>query len=477
VAEWFGEDFYCDASGAIKFPCDEAPFRGSGGGVILRPIFRRYFAGGHPWWAGAISRVDLGFTPYLPRQVIEGQYGVKPRYWPRQVIQGRARYFEPDPIDVALSCLTLKVAVPGITAKPREVAVIGNALAKKLLNATTSLNSAPALAPSWWMTAGTPLVLVEVYEDSNKIARILSASEESEETAKPVAAHEALEIEYRGWRIPVWVVYYDDSIDMSTFRRFRIHLWRLHNEREALRLVLAAIIEDRIDPSTSPGLKDYLARQSDRLHRHYVDGFPQRDVLHYAYSLDRLVNADHVSKLQQIIETVSPGVASAVLPLANGSNQKSDISEGGSVTVVYAGDGTIINTQKGQIDMSEHWQNIANTGTAGAIAGGNITGSNIVGTGDQTVTQSWGQFAETADLKQLSTELQALRTELRSRAASNPDHDIAIAEVAQAEKAAAKGDQASLRDHLARAGKWCLDIAVEIGELVAAAAIAAAMGI
>jgi hypothetical protein len=461
VDEWFGEDFHCNASGALKFPYNEAPFKGSEGGIILRPIYRRYFAGGHPRWAGAIARVDLGFNPY----------------WPRQTIQGRADYLQPDPIDVARSCLTLTMTVPGITSKPREVAVIGNAVAKKLLNATTSQKLAPALVSSWWVTAGTPLVLVEAYGHSDKIAKILNASEKPEETAEPVAAHEALEIEYRGRRIPVWVVYYDNSIDMPTFRRLRIHLWRLHNEREVLRLTLAAIIEDKIDPGTSPALKDYLARQSDRLHRHYVDGFVQRDILQYAYSLDRLVSADHISKLQRIIESVSPGVASAVFPLANGSDKEPSISEGQSITVVYAGDGNIINTQKGQIAMGENPQNILNTGNAGIISGRDTVASNAVGKGDQTVTQTWTQFAETVDIKQLSAELESLRAELRSQAGSDPDHDIAIAEIAQAEKAAAEGDKSSLRDHLARAGKWCLGVAKQIGMLVAAAAIAAAMGI
>lgn len=461
VEEWLGEDFHCNASGAIKFPYNDAPLRGSEGGVILRPIYRRYFAGGHPLWSGAISRVDLAFNPW----------------WSRKIIQDSTYYIQPNPVDVALSCLTLKVSVPGITVKPREVAQIGNAVAKKLLSVTTSYSSPPPLAPSWWVVAGTPLVLIEAYERRDKIAGILSASEKSKITAEPVAAHEALEIAYRGSRIPVWVVYYDDSIDKSTFRRLRIHLWRLHNEREVLRLVLAAIIEDKINPSTTPVLKDYLARQSERLHRHYADGFAQRNVLHYAYSLDRLVSADRISKLQRIIESVSPGVASAVLPLANGSDKESDISEGRSITVVYAGDGTIINTQKGQIAMGENPQNTLNTGNAGIISGRDTTGSNAVGKGEQQVTQSWGQFAETVDLKQLSTELEQLRTELRSRTDSNPDHDIAIAEIAQAEKAAAKGDKASLRDHLARAGKWCLSVAKEIGTLVAAAAIVAALAI
>jgi hypothetical protein len=358
--------------------------------------------------------------------------------------------------------------------------VIGDAVAKKLLSVTTSQTPAPTLLPSWWVIAGTPLVLVEAYARSDKIAQILSKSEKfkkPKETAVPVAAHEALEIEYRGRHIPVWVIYYDNSIDMSTFRRLRIHLWRLHNEREVLRLTLAAIIEDKIDPSTSPALKDYLARQSDRLRRNYVDGFVQRDVLQYAYSLDRLVKPGHISKLQRIIQSVSLGVASSVLPLANGSDKESSISESQSVTAIYAGDGSIINILKGQIAMGENPQNILNTGKAGIISGRDTAESNAVGEGQQTVTQTWNQLIETADLKELSTELQRLRAELGSRAGSEAEHAIAIGEIAQAEKAADEGDKTRLRDHLARAGRWCLGVAKEIGMLVAAAAIAAAMGI
>ncbi len=79
-----------------------------------------------------------------------------------------------------------------------------------------------------------------------------------------------------------------------------------------------------------------------------------------------------------------------------------------------------------------------------------------------TFKQAWTQLSETIDLPALKQELAKLRLALRSEA-SDVEHDLAIAEVANAEVAAGNGDGSTVLEHLRRAGKWALSVATAIG--------------
>ena len=59
----------------------------------------------------------------------------------------------------------------------------------------------------------------------------------------------------------------------------------------------------------------------------------------------------------------------------------------------------------------------------------------------------------------------------------DPDRDIAIGNVAQAEKAARRHEPGPVVEHLRAAGKWAAGIAEKIGVGVAVVAIKAAIGV
>jgi hypothetical protein len=109
----------------------------------------------------------------------------------------------------------------------------------------------------------------------------------------------------------------------------------------------------------------------------------------------------------------------------------------------------------------------------------NVQGAGAVGphanVSHVTITQSW-QSLENQDTRLLARELAVLRAELKVRATS-AEQDLATGEVASAQLAAEKGDGPSAMAHLARVGRWALDVATTIGTTVASAAIKAAMGI
>jgi hypothetical protein len=80
------------------------------------------------------------------------------------------------------------------------------------------------------------------------------------------------------------------------------------------------------------------------------------------------------------------------------------------------------------------------------------------------------------DMAQLSRELGVLRAAMR-QAASEPDHDIALGAIAEAEKLASAGNAKGALARLKGVGKWCLDVATKIGVSVAAKAIESQIGI
>ena len=94
---------------------------------------------------------------------------------------------------------------------------------------------------------------------------------------------------------------------------------------------------------------------------------------------------------------------------------------------------------------------------------------------DMNFNQVWNQFGNSIDLPLLATELSKLRTELKEKA-TDADHDITVGSLALAEQAAEKGDGSKTLEYLARAGKWALDAATQIGTSIAAEAIKKSLG-
>ncbi len=109
-----------------------------------------------------------------------------------------------------------------------------------------------------------------------------------------------------------------------------------------------------------------------------------------------------------------------------------------------------------------------------------ITGGNIGAVGDKAqahnVVQVSNQTLGSIDMTNLASDLARLRAEAR-REATEPEHDIAVSEIAKAEKAARVGLSSKVVEHLKAAGKWALDVATKIGTDVAIEAIKKSTGL
>jgi hypothetical protein len=95
---------------------------------------------------------------------------------------------------------------------------------------------------------------------------------------------------------------------------------------------------------------------------------------------------------------------------------------------------------------------------------------------DMTFNQIWNQFQGKVDLAELAKELFKLRQEMRKDAVE-PEHDLAIADIAKAEQAAKAGDGSKTIEHLKSAGKWALDTATKIGTSLAVEVLKEATGL
>jgi hypothetical protein len=80
------------------------------------------------------------------------------------------------------------------------------------------------------------------------------------------------------------------------------------------------------------------------------------------------------------------------------------------------------------------------------------------------------------DLAALARELMELRSTLRKEA-TTAEQDVSVGALAEAEQAAAKGDEQSTLQALKHAGSWALDKAGAVGVVVAAAALRKALGL
>ena len=94
---------------------------------------------------------------------------------------------------------------------------------------------------------------------------------------------------------------------------------------------------------------------------------------------------------------------------------------------------------------------------------------------DMTFHQVSAQQIGHLDMRTLAVELASLRREMK-QTATEPDHDIAIGQIAAAEAAAQKGDTGTVLRHLKTAGKWAFDVATKIGVSVASEAMKKSMG-
>ncbi len=258
VSDWAGEEIFSDAKRALRFE-DHLGTKwyclGSSSGNF-KCAFRRFHS------QGTVARFEIGLRFSADKAV-------------------------GDPILPFLrDVLTMPVIVPDIDGNvPHQpsiqLALAGQKLAKHFLVSTTNHKcmQTNAMPQTWWFTCGNLGIIVEYFGDLElppHTRHVINIS-----GAQISLSHTWLAI--GKCRCSVWFMH-NSSADRETARRLRIHLTRLHSERECLKIILSHLGDKtRFDlkkyDASSERLQHYLKDAVNLLQRPKFMGFRQSPML------------------------------------------------------------------------------------------------------------------------------------------------------------------------------------------------------
>ena len=261
IKEWAGEDVYCGAQGALRFDNFLRTRKLSGG---LRPLcaFRRIVSD------GCVARLEVGLRLLVDRDRTAGLNA-------------------DEALAVLQDCSLMPVKIRGEDGTwKKEIGLMeaGPLLAKHLLRATTQRvdGKLPPLQ-RWWLTAGRPVLVFEACPRDLLEWPPESAAVEVDADRDFDLAYYTLPGTGRRPSAGAWFLRYDPGSELDRLRRLRIHLFRLHAEREALMTIVQELETGRLpyDPRSlaSLSLKDRLGKALRRLDQPRRYGLDQTSIL------------------------------------------------------------------------------------------------------------------------------------------------------------------------------------------------------
>ena len=327
VAQWAGEELYGDASSAVRFQNElrRFPIKVESTQGQLNSIFRRLFSN------GVVARLEIGL---------------------RLSIGKKQKRNELKTIELIRQILEMNVAVGSSEAyRPNvKLANVGGAFSRHLLRSSTSHKFPIENTSAWWITPAAPALLIE-FENSmllpENARRVYFRSH-----ASPALFHCWIEI--GGHRISSWFMM-GKGVDPAALRNLRIHVSRLHSERESLKCILNNVFSGKISverkTTASDLLQDYINNTLRVLEKTNRFGFNQSLMLEAAHDAFEFAMEGETASLRwarrQVAERIrkfiekNRGVSTIIYDikgnLMNNSIQLGDIAvSGGNVNVAVA---------------------------------------------------------------------------------------------------------------------------------------------
>lgn len=283
VDGWPSEETFCTADPPLRFAEQLSWLARASGHPALRsfqPVFRRLFVNGE-----AVARLEIGLAN-------------APRRAPMRfnTLMQLVRDVQRLPMTVRHAGVRQRVSL----------ALAGDLVANDLLLATTSASATPDVA---WLRSRRLRIVVE-YRDGE-------VADPPPHLTVPGLDLDGLELTHRRDEdASAWFVRVGAGASADLVRNLRLHLLRLHAEREALAVVLAAAHDDRLcaDAAAEPYLRldRYLERATGFLSRSQVYGLPITPLLGLAYALDDLVTPGRRETLLTYLTDVRAHVRRAV---------------------------------------------------------------------------------------------------------------------------------------------------------------------
>jgi hypothetical protein len=299
IGPWVGEEAFCDAHHAVRFP-GGARWWDLGGVLEDWPFFgwayRRLLSDGR-----GVTRVEVGISNWWPLGAYGPEVGVE--------VISRA---------CATGQLELKETHGGWSSAALLQA--GPLLTPLLLRSTTKFVPGGVFSPNKsWIRDGQPVFLVEYgpLEHEGKLpGRAIPLSGMSGIELSVVPSQE-FGVYFRTWFLRV-----DPAADPDAVRRIRVHLLRIHAERECLRRVLEAIIDDTVTVErgveATDCLQEYLNNVLSRLFKPSYQGIRQAEVLEAAYESDGIIGEAEMATLLAKLEEIRGNVRRKLEKLAEG---------------------------------------------------------------------------------------------------------------------------------------------------------------
>jgi hypothetical protein len=376
VWPWPGEEVYCDAKRALRFwpPLGQIWVTVGQDLVGFRCAYRRLYADG-----AAVARMEVGL-------------GV------RSLGSG---FKDEELVHLVAGVMEIPVLIRQLEATTEtRLLQAGQPLARRILRSTTAHAglSRPATTEDWWVQCGMPLVLLEHRrEELESIPSLAQVVQLPEQPAIDLSHFVAT---LKGIRIGVWLVGCGEEAPGETLRRLRIHLSRLHSEREALRNILRLVAEKRLDiGSRTPAadrLQEYLNDQVLMVRRARRFGFDQEPILEAAYASQGLVDVGIRASLDSELHRARRNYARNVqLALAQQTTQSTaiyDLGEPREAGVIYDYRGATVYDMQKKIEISDVGQLSGFVGFDNIVTGSfNKIESSGVGGDAQELLKALGQ--------------------------------------------------------------------------------------
>lgn len=301
VDEWSGEDFFCDLTGAVRLT--EPVLRVMG----ARPGFKRYCAFRRLFWDGqfkaqgsVVGRGEVGFGLNLTRDAaaLSGPEMAT-------MIDGLLRQ-------------PVRVSPPNGTPHSSILSHCGSALAATyLLASTAAAGQANALANPWWLSAGTPLMVVEGRQGSEVETWPAPARGLRE---LPLLGPAGIRVFFGKRTIDgrdraVWFFECDRQglHDRDVLRRLRLNVTRLHSALAALRVLADLQTKGRLAPQTAEArqrLAASLGQYMPFLYKERHHGMALPPFVAAALSMAEALTPSMFSSLRALIPDPGRGLAS-----------------------------------------------------------------------------------------------------------------------------------------------------------------------
>lgn len=240
----FDEYKLCTASSIMRF---EHSLNQSAKIIDQRLAFRCAFRNLHSD-GNASTRIDVGFAT---NRIIAAESG-------------------PDLSILLEKLLSLPVSIQIIPEATKcALAHAASPLAVAYLTSSTR-NRDNFVPPTWWIQAGQPTVIVQYkHHEIPTLPRYARYIRNLYAYVGLTVAHAWYP--WQGRRFRVWFMGYQKHTNYDKARALRVHLARLHAEKECLRLVLKNIAVGRINPpprsATSDALTEYLNKATRMISR------------------------------------------------------------------------------------------------------------------------------------------------------------------------------------------------------------------